>query len=244
VQCAEGRLAVHGVGLVEHVAEVGEQTGAERGLGVVLRIERDRGFPGPGGPVAVGEIGDGDERFPRVRGAVLDGHIRLNVAQLVEVGACPGAAPTAEVSQRLAVAAVAVTCDRLAGRKAAHRDHYRPVGDGVGQAADSGERGHGEGGQRSVSRLLMSHRTYGRSRECPALRMPRKSSSWSAAFGPNTVSASSSRSVGGSSPTERTSAAAFSMPGRFLLAALTARSGGYDWLLLDFDGSMPGMLSC
>jgi hypothetical protein len=37
--------------------------------------------------------------------------------------------------------------------------------------------------------------------------MPRRSSLFSAAFGPKTVSASSSRSVGGSSPIERTSAA-------------------------------------
>jgi hypothetical protein len=50
---------VHGVGLGEHVAEVGEQTGAERGLGVVLRIERDRGFPGPGGPVAAARSSTG-----------------------------------------------------------------------------------------------------------------------------------------------------------------------------------------
>ena len=57
-----------------------------------------RGLAGPGGPVAAGEVGDGDQRFPGVGGAVLDGHVGLGVAQLVEVRADPLAEALAELA--------------------------------------------------------------------------------------------------------------------------------------------------
>ena len=105
-----------------------------------------RGFACPGGPVAAGEVGEGDQRFPRVGRAVLDGHVGLGVAQLVEVGADPLAEAHAELLERCAVAAFAVAVDFLAGCPAAHLHHDGPVGDRVGQVADPGERGQGERG--------------------------------------------------------------------------------------------------
>ena len=98
------------------------------------------------GQSPAGEVGDGDEGFPGVGGAVLDGHGGLGAFQLVEVGAEPvGAARRPSCAGR-AVAAVPVRGDRSRRGAAAHADDDGAVLDGVGHGADAGERGHGEGG--------------------------------------------------------------------------------------------------
>ena len=80
---------MHGVRVVEDVAEVSQQPGAERGVGVVLGVERERGGHRPLRPVAAGQVRDGEQRLPGVGRPVLYRHHRLCLAQLIKVGPDP-----------------------------------------------------------------------------------------------------------------------------------------------------------
>src|SRR5258706_15461723 len=94
-QGSQDRLGVQRVSITEDSQQVGEQAGAERSIGVVLRGERESGLAGTGGPVAAREVGNSYQRLPGIGGAVLHGHQRLSVAQPAEMSADPRGQPRA-----------------------------------------------------------------------------------------------------------------------------------------------------
>src|SRR5438046_3010267 len=85
------------------------------------------GEAGAGGPVAAGEVGDGDQGLPGVGGPVFQRHLRGGVLEFVEPPAGPAGELVAELVEGWGVAAGAVGVDVFGGSAPSHPDDHGPV---------------------------------------------------------------------------------------------------------------------
>jgi hypothetical protein len=98
------------------------------------------------GPVTAGKVGDGDEGFPHVGLAVLDGEVRFGVAELFVVRRHPVGESVPQVVQYGERTLATELGDAFAGRTAAHRRDNTAVLDRVRQVTDPAEECHSERG--------------------------------------------------------------------------------------------------
>jgi hypothetical protein len=96
-------------------------------------------------PVRPGEVGDRDQGFPGVGGAVLYRDERFGAFQLGQAPAEPHGQYGGEGAQNRPVTSNAVRGNGFAGRAAPHPYDDRADFDGVGHRPDPGQGGHGEG---------------------------------------------------------------------------------------------------
>ena len=119
---------------VDHpVADVGEEV-TDEGDVVVVAAEFDGGFASERGPIATGKVSDGEEGFPDVGGAIVQGGGNLG-AGLGDGVAMFGDELSAALPECDGVEAVHAFAF-FAGHLALHGDDDAAVGESVGQAAD------------------------------------------------------------------------------------------------------------
>src|SRR5690349_7874395 len=119
----------------EYDKEVEEQR-ADGALVLTARGEGDGGLAGGFGPVATGEIGDGEQWFPDIRGAIVDGRkIGLGGSDGGGVVLNEADALTAELFGIEFAESFALFLRGLA----LHADDNAAIGEGVGQATDGSD---------------------------------------------------------------------------------------------------------
>ena len=125
-----------GVGGEHEGADVAEEVTDEGKFVLVGGAEFEGGLARDCGPVAAGEVGDGEERFPDVCGAIVEGarDIGPGAGDGVAVLVNEGGAAFAEFDGVQLPEALAPFARELA----LHGDDNAAVGKGVGEAADGG----------------------------------------------------------------------------------------------------------